>query len=247
MSDEVLEMGPVDIVVIGFPPDAPRTGEAIPIFVDLVDRGIIRVLDVLVVQKDEQGTVSGLAIADLDGDGANDLLLFEGAQTGMLGDEDADMAGEALEPGEAAVLICFENAWAGPFAAAVRRNGGAAAGLPAGAHAGAVRRHPVPRRRLAIRDRERETSMPLLRRVARVAAVGAVAGGAPGPCSTASRARWAQQEEQQMAAQQQQQAAAAPPPPQEDPMEKLKELGSLHESGVLTDEEFAAAKAKILN
>jgi hypothetical protein len=50
-----------------------------------------------------------------------------------------------------------------------------------------------------------------------------------------------------MAAQQQQQAAAAPPPPQEDPMEKLKELGQLHESGVLTDEEFSAAKAKILN
>ncbi len=50
-----------------------------------------------------------------------------------------------------------------------------------------------------------------------------------------------------MAAQQQQQAAAAPPPPEEDPMEKLKELGQLHESGVLTDEEFAAAKAKILN
>jgi Family of unknown function (DUF6325) len=124
VSDEVLEMGPVDIVVIGFPPDAPRTGEAIPIFVDLVDRGIIRVLDVLLVQKDEQGTVSGLEIADLDGDGANDLLLFEGAQTGMLGDEDAALAGEALEPGEAAALICFENAWAGPFASAVRRNGG---------------------------------------------------------------------------------------------------------------------------
>ncbi len=89
--------------------------------------------------------------------------------------------------------------------------------------------------------------MPLLRRVARVAAVGAVAGGAAGAVQHRQQGRWAQQEEQQMAAQQQQQAAAAPPPPQEDPMEKLKELGSLHESGVLTDEEFAAAKAKILN
>src|SRR5271165_302117 len=124
MSDEDLEMGPVDIVVIGFPPDAPRTGEAIPIFVDLVDRGIIRVLDVLVVQKGTDGTVSGLEIADLDSDGAGDIVMFQGAQTGMLGDEDAALAGEALEPGEAAVLICFENAWAGPFASAVRRNGG---------------------------------------------------------------------------------------------------------------------------
>jgi uncharacterized protein DUF6325 len=122
LSSEELELGPVDIVVIGFPPDAPRTGEAIPIFVDLVDRGIIRVIDVLVLQKDAEGVVSGIEIADLDG--AGDLRVFEGARTGMLGDDDAEVAGEALEPGEAAVLICFENAWAGPFAAAVRRNGG---------------------------------------------------------------------------------------------------------------------------
>ena len=89
--------------------------------------------------------------------------------------------------------------------------------------------------------------MPLLRRVARVAAVGAVAGGAAGAVQHRQQGRWAQQEEQQMAAQQQQQAAAAPSPPEENSMEQLKELGQLHESGVLTDEEFAAAKAKILN
>ncbi len=124
MSGEVLEIGPVDIIVIGFPADAPRTGDAIPMFVDLVDRGIIRVLDVLMVEKDAEGTVRGLEVADLDGDGENDLLIFDGARTGILGDEDAELAGEVLEPGEAAVLICFENAWAGPFAAAVRRNGG---------------------------------------------------------------------------------------------------------------------------
>ncbi len=123
MSSEELELGPVDIVVIGFPPEAPRTGEAIPIFVDLVDRGIIRVLDVLMVQKDAGGNVSGLELTNL-GDGFEELRVFEGARTGMLGDEDAATAGEALEPGEAAVLICFENAWAAPFATAVRRNGG---------------------------------------------------------------------------------------------------------------------------
>ncbi len=124
MSNEELEFGPVDIVVIGYPPDAPRSGEAIPLFVDLVDRGIIRVLDVLMVQKDREGNVSGLEIADLDGDGVDDLLVFTGARTGMLGEEDASTAGEALQPGEAALLICFENAWAAPFATAVRRNGG---------------------------------------------------------------------------------------------------------------------------
>ena len=124
MSNEELEFGPVDVVVIGYPPDAPRTGEAIPLFVDLVDRGIIRVLDVLMVQKDGEGNVSGLEIADLDGDGVDDLLVFTGARTGMLGEEDASTAGEALQPGEAALMICFENTWAAPFATAVRRNGG---------------------------------------------------------------------------------------------------------------------------
>ena len=124
MSNEELELGPVDVVVIGYPPDAPRTGEAIPLFVDLVDRGIIRVLDVLMVQKDSEGVLSGVEIADLDGDGVNDLAVFAGARTGMLGDEDANTAAEALQPGEAALLICFENAWAAPFASAVRRNGG---------------------------------------------------------------------------------------------------------------------------
>jgi hypothetical protein len=124
MSTEELALGPVDIVVIGFPADAPRTGEAIPLFVDLVDRGLVRVLDVLVVEKTDSGEVVGMAIGDFDGDGRPDLAVFEGATTGMLGDEDAALAGEALAPGEAAALICFENTWAAPFVTAVHRNGG---------------------------------------------------------------------------------------------------------------------------
>lgn len=124
MSNEELELGPVDVVVIGYPKDAPRTGEAIPLFIDLVDKGVVRVLDVLLVQKDDDGTISGVEITDIDGDGVDDLVVFAGARTGMLGEEDASTAGEALEPGEAAVMICFENTWAAPFATAVRRNGG---------------------------------------------------------------------------------------------------------------------------
>lgn len=124
MSSDDIELGPVDIVVIGFPPGAPKTGSSIPMFVDLVDRGIIRVLDVLMVQKDAEGTVAALDIKDLGDEVSTDLIVFDGARSGMLGDEDADVAGEGLEPGEAAVMICFENTWAAPFATEVRRNGG---------------------------------------------------------------------------------------------------------------------------
>ncbi len=117
-------LGPIDIVVIGYPAGAPMRGDAVPIFLDLVDRGIIRVFDALVVKKNDDGTVSGLDLADLDEDSAGDLTVFTGAATGMLGNEDAEVVAAQLEPGEAAVLIMYENRWAAPFAAAVRRNGG---------------------------------------------------------------------------------------------------------------------------
>jgi len=118
------ELGPIDIVVIAYPAGAPMTGDAVPIFVDLVERGIIRVLDVLFVIQNEDGTVSGFEATDLDGDRMGDLKVFEGASTGLLGDEDVASVGETLEPGTAAVMIVYENRWAAPFAAAVRRNGG---------------------------------------------------------------------------------------------------------------------------
>ena len=118
------ELGPIDIVVIAYPAGAPMTGDAVPIFVDLVDRGIIRVLDVLFVMQNEDGTVSGFEATDLDGDSIGDLKVFEGASTGLLGEDDVASVGETLEPGTAAVMIVYENRWAAPFAAAVRRNGG---------------------------------------------------------------------------------------------------------------------------
>lgn len=118
------ELGPVDIVVIGYPADAPMTGEAIPLLLDLVDNGIIRVLDVLFVIKNEDGTFSGLEAKNLDSETVGDLVAFEGASSGLLGEEDASTAADAIEPGSAAVLIVYENRWAAPFIAAVRRNGG---------------------------------------------------------------------------------------------------------------------------
>jgi Family of unknown function (DUF6325) len=118
------ELGPIDIVVIAYPADAPMTGEAVPMLVDLVDRGIIRVLDVLFVRQNEDGSVSGFEASDLDSDHIGDFKVFEGASSGLLGEEDVATAGEALEPGSAAVMIVYENRWAAPFANAVRRNGG---------------------------------------------------------------------------------------------------------------------------
>jgi Family of unknown function (DUF6325) len=118
------ELGPIDVVVIGYPAGAPMTGEAVPLFIDLVDRGIIRVFDALFVQKKQDGTFSGFDLADLDQDSAGDLTVFAGASTGLIGDEDVALAAREIEPGAAALMIVYENRWAGPFAAAVRRNGG---------------------------------------------------------------------------------------------------------------------------
>jgi Family of unknown function (DUF6325) len=118
------ELGPIDIVVIGFPADAPMTGEAVPLLVDLVDRGIVRVLDVLFVTANADGTVSGFDATDLDAKGVGDFAIFEGASSGLLGEQDVATAAEAIEPGTSAVVILYENRWAAPFAAAVRRNGG---------------------------------------------------------------------------------------------------------------------------
>jgi hypothetical protein len=118
------ELGPVDVVVIAFPPGAPMTGEAVPLLLDLVERGIIRVFDVLFVMKGEDGTFTGFDARDLSEKNVGDFVAFEGASSGLLGEEDAAEAAEAIEPGSAAVMIVYENRWAGPFVAAVRRNGG---------------------------------------------------------------------------------------------------------------------------
>ena len=123
------ELGPIDIVVIAYPAGSPMTGEAVPLMLDLVERGIIRVLDALFVIKNEDGTFSGFEAKNLDGKNVGDLAAFEGASSGLLGEEDAATAAEAIEPGSAAVMIVYENRWAGPFAAAVRRNGGVLVGF----------------------------------------------------------------------------------------------------------------------
>src|SRR5215213_3623584 len=124
MAAQEEELGPVDIVVIGYPADAPMTGEAIPLLLDLVDQGIIRVLDVLFVMQGPDGTFSGFEATDVEPDRIGDMHVFAGASSGLLGTDDVTTVAETIEPGTAAVMIMYENRWAAPFAAAVRRNGG---------------------------------------------------------------------------------------------------------------------------
>lgn len=121
-GDDVNEMGPIDYVLVEWPGRRPN-GEVAPHLVELVDRGLIRILDLAFITKGEDGSVAGLEIADLGGEVA-ELAIFEGAASGLLSDEDIDDAGSALEPGTSAALLVFENTWAAPFAAAVRRSGG---------------------------------------------------------------------------------------------------------------------------
>jgi hypothetical protein len=122
MTEEAVQMGPVDYLVVEFP-GSHMTGEGLPILVDLVDRGVIRILDLVFVKKAADGSVEGIQIADLDGDGELDLAVFEGASSGLLDDEDLQSAGSVLEPGSSAGVLIYENTWAAPFAAALQRGG----------------------------------------------------------------------------------------------------------------------------
>ncbi|MCC6754900.1 MAG: DUF1269 domain-containing protein [Solirubrobacterales bacterium] len=122
MTEDIEEMGPIDYVLVEWPDNEP-TGEAIPYLVDLVDSGLIRILDLAFIVKNEDGSVTEMEISDLGGD-AESFAIFEGASSGLLDESDHADAAEALEAGKAAALLVYENRWAGPFASAVRRSGG---------------------------------------------------------------------------------------------------------------------------
>jgi Family of unknown function (DUF6325) len=94
-----------------------------PLLLDLVDRGIIRILDIAFLAKDQDGSVAGLELGDLK-EVAEAFAAFEGASSGLLGYEDLQEAANALEPGTSAAVLVWENRWAAPVAAALRRSGG---------------------------------------------------------------------------------------------------------------------------
>lgn len=125
MSTQTLaELGPVDVVVIGYPAGAPMTGSAAQALLDEVDRGTIAVLDALFVTKNGDGTYSGFDATGLEQGSVGDFRVFEGASSGLLGDDDISTAAEAIEPGTSALMIMYENRWAVPFISAVHDNGG---------------------------------------------------------------------------------------------------------------------------
>ena len=115
-------MGPIDYLVVEFP-GSRMTGEGLPLLVDLVDAGIIRILDLVFVERKPDGSVSALEIADFNNDGELDLAVFEGASSGLLGQDDLEEAASAVEPGSSAGILVYENVWAAPFARALRRGG----------------------------------------------------------------------------------------------------------------------------
>ncbi|HKX15728.1 MAG TPA: DUF6325 family protein [Propionibacteriaceae bacterium] len=114
--------GPIDYLAVEFP-EARMRGEGLAALLDLVDRGIIRLLDLRAVAREADGTFTAAAITDLDHDGTLDLAVFEGVESGLLDDEDLQKAADLIEPGKVVALMVYENTWAIPFVSAMRRVG----------------------------------------------------------------------------------------------------------------------------
>jgi len=115
--------GPIDFVLLEFPADG-LTGEAGPALVDLVERGIIRLYDLVVIRKNKDESVEALEVGGPPGSGIDGFAYFAGARSGLLGDEDLRDAAAAMQPNTVAALIVYENSWARPFVAAARDSGG---------------------------------------------------------------------------------------------------------------------------
>ncbi|MCU0279239.1 MAG: DUF6325 family protein [Candidatus Nanopelagicales bacterium] len=120
-SDEV-QLGPIDYLVVEYPNGNP-TGEALPYLIDLVDRGLIRILDVALLAKGTEGDVSIISLDDLREFQATDFALFAGASSGLLDDEDLVETAAVLSPGSIGAILVYENTWAAPFATALVKAG----------------------------------------------------------------------------------------------------------------------------
>jgi hypothetical protein len=117
------ELGPVDYVIVEFPAGASNfTGEMATELLALVDAGTIRVIDILILVKDADGSVDALEWSDLDELG--ELQRLESELAEMLAEEDVEKLAAAMDPGSTAGVLIYENLWAARFASAARRAGG---------------------------------------------------------------------------------------------------------------------------
>jgi hypothetical protein len=122
MTDATAGMGPIDYLVMEFAGER-LTGESLPLLIDLVDREIIRILDLVFVRRAPDGSVSALTLSEVEVDDDLDLTAFHGAWSGVVDQADIEEAGQVLEPGRVAVLIVYENTWAAPLVGALHRSG----------------------------------------------------------------------------------------------------------------------------
>jgi hypothetical protein len=121
--DAVDELGPVDWIVVEFP-GSRFNGQIAPALLDLVERDLVRVLDLLVLKKDDDGTLEAFELSDLDEGEIGELRTYESELAMLLSEEDVTSLAAAIEPGSSAAVLVWENSWAAPFASAVRRAGG---------------------------------------------------------------------------------------------------------------------------
>jgi hypothetical protein len=242
-------MGPIDYLVVEFP-GSRLTGKGFPMLVDLVERGIIRIIDLIFVKKETDGTVRGLAIADLDHDGELDLAVFEGASSGLLGQNEMDEAGEALEPGNSAAILIYENLWAAPFASRCAR-AAPSWSRPAVSRRRTSSRRSTPPSPSCSRHSGGNRTMGLLRGVARTAVV---AGTATAVSNRVSRRqaggglrRSSSSTTSRPISSSSTSSRRAPAGNDMDyKLDQLRQLADLKAQGVLSESEFEVQKARLL-
>ncbi len=122
-ESEIDELGPVDWIVVEFP-GSRFNGEIAPALSDLVERGLVRVLDLLILKKDADGSIEAFELSDLDDSEIGELRSHEAELAMLLSEEDVASVAAAIEPGSSAAVLVWENTWAAPFGSAVRRSGG---------------------------------------------------------------------------------------------------------------------------
>ena len=123
MTEEIDELVPVDWIVVEFP-GGKFNGEIAPALGDLVERGIVRVLDLLLLRKDMDGSLEAYELTDLDDSEIGELRSYETELAMLLSEDDVDAVAAAIDPGSTAAVLVWENTWAAPFASATRRAGG---------------------------------------------------------------------------------------------------------------------------